>query len=90
MDLFANLSTHLLSSDRSRTDEQERPGEWRLRGSGGLEIQLSGAGDRGGLEELLGVLHGQIRMVVAETEGGTVMAALQLEQYSKEREGKGI
>jgi hypothetical protein len=32
-------------------------------------------------------------MVVAETEGGTVMAALQLEQYkqySKERESKGI
>jgi hypothetical protein len=27
-----------------------------LRGFGGLEIQLSGAGDRGGLEELLGVL----------------------------------
>jgi hypothetical protein len=29
-------------------------------------------------------------MVVAETEGGTVMAARQLKQYSKEREGKRI
>jgi hypothetical protein len=48
-DLFANLPTHLHY-------EHERPGQWRLRGSGGLEIQLSGAGDRGGLEELLGVL----------------------------------
>jgi hypothetical protein len=88
-----DLLLHLVRCEQKRAHRHRAPGRWGLRASDGLENQLSGAGDRRGLEEILGVLtmgrYGWWRLKPKE-EGGTVMAALHFEQYSKERKGKRI